>query len=220
MHLRLICIAALSATLLAAACGTMANVRALRTGESALGISYGGPVASLMGMDMPFPYLVARYRYGINDRFGLHAGLHASTLAFGVAGFDAGMSYQLLDQSGAVPGLNVSGGITSFIEAGGPSRVFPNADLTASWLYGGRYLTYTGVQSMYQFSTSPYVVFAPVVGQEVRLGRTFALGLEAKWYAPTEETEPRNVNYKLPIGGKGAVGFTLGANWLFGGWYE
>jgi len=64
------------------------------------------------------------------------------------------------------------------------------------------------------------VVLAPFVGAEIRLGRSFSLDLETKWYAPSEETKPRNVDYKLHIGGKGAIGFVLGAGYSFGGWHE
>ncbi|MFO7676466.1 MAG: hypothetical protein R6X12_09150 [bacterium] len=197
-------------------CGTMTAVRPLRAGESAAALSLGGPVARVAGFDIPLPYVTARYRYGASDRLGLSAGWHVTPAVLGVASFDAAMSYVLLDQRGFLPAAGVAVGVTAHIEPAGPSRLFPNLDLAAAWRYGGRFTSYLGIQSMYQLSREPYAAFAPLVGQAVEFGR-FGLGVEAKWYAPTENTEPRQVEYRIPIAGKGAVGFVLGADWRWGG---
>lgn len=192
----------------------------MRRGQSALAFAAGGPVARVSGLDIPLPYAVARYRYGVDDRLGVYAGGHLLMAAFGVFGFDGGISYCFSEQRGAVPSLSATAGLSGFFEPAGDTRLFPAAELTASCLLGDRFLSYFGFQSMYQLSASPYAVFAPLIGQEVRLGRRFSLGLEAKWYAPGQKTRPRNVDYRLPLGGTGALGFVLGANYHFGGWYE
>jgi len=197
-------------------CGTMTAVRPLRRGESAVAVSLGGPVAKVAGQDIPLPYIAARYRYGVSDRFGLSAGWHVTPVILGIAAFDAGANYGLVEQRGAIPAISAAGGITGYLEAGGPSRVFPNLDLALSWRYADRFASYAGVQSMYQLSREPYVAFAPLVGQMVELGR-FGLAAEVKWYAPTEPTKPRQVDYRIPISGKGALGFVLGAGWNWGG---
>jgi len=203
--------------LAAARCGTVAAVAPLRRGESALAVSLGGPVADVAGMNVPIPYVVARYRNGLSDRAGLYAGVHLLPAALGVVGVDFGFSYHFLEQRGWVPCVGAAAGIGAFIEPGGRDALFPQLDLVASYRLGDHFTTYFGSQSMYQFKSAPAVVLAPLIGGEFRLGNRFALGLEAKWYAPTEPTRPRNVTYKLPIGNHGAVGFVLGANWLFGG---
>ena len=71
--------AALPVVVLMAAvrCGTVTAVTPLHRGESALTASVGGPVASIAGMNIPMPYAVARYRYGLKmerrpDRSWLH----------------------------------------------------------------------------------------------------------------------------------------------------
>lgn len=203
-----------------AGCGTVTSVRAIRRGESAVAASFGGPVAHIAGMDMPFPYAVARYRYGLTDRIGLSAGGHLTAAALGVVGIDAGLSSQFTDQNGWVPAFSATAGLTAFVEPGGEEALFPGADVVASYLVARRYLVYFGSGAMFQLKESPYAVLAPLVGAEVRLGRGFSLGLETRWYGPGEKTKPRNVNYKIPIGGKGALGFVLGAGYSFGGWYE
>lgn len=213
--------AALLLFALLAGCGTVAAVRPLQLGESALALSVGGPVARVAGLDIPLPYPVLRYRYGLSDNTGLHAGIHLMPAAMGVIGLDAGYSYHFLRQSGWIPSAGATAGLAIFIKPGAiDQRVFPTLDANASWLLGDRTLAYLGCQSMYQFSDTPYVVLAPLIGAEVRVARRLSLGLETKWYAPTEPTNPRIVDYRLPIAGKGAVGFNLGVNYRFRGWYD
>jgi hypothetical protein len=214
--------AALAAVVLMAAvrCGTITAVTPLHRGESALGVSLGGPVANVAGMNIPMPYAVARYRYGLNDQAGLYAGGHLLAAARGIVGLDFGFSYHFLAQKGWVPTVGTSAGVAAFIQPGGDDALFPQLDLVASYRLGRRFTAYFGSQSMYQFRDAPAVVLAPLVGAECRLSDRFGLAIEAKWYAPTEPTHPRNVNYALPISNHGGVGFVLGANWTFGGNHE
>jgi hypothetical protein len=221
-RVRSLLLPALAAALVlsAAGCGTVTAVTPLHRGESALAASLGGPVANVAGMNIPIPYAVARYRYGLNEQAGIYAGGHLLAAARGIVGLDFGFSYHFLEQRGWVPCVGASAGILALIQAGGSEALFPELDLVASYRLGNRFTTYFGSQSMYQFRSEPNVVLAPFIGGEWRASDRFSLSLEAKWYAPTEPTHPRNVNYTLPIGGHGAVGFVLGANWTFGGKHE
>jgi hypothetical protein len=203
-----------------AGCGTVAAVRPLRRGESALTFSLGGPVAQVAGLDIPLPYAVARYRYGPTDNSSLYVGGHLLTAAMGTIGIDAGYSHHFLKQRGWIPAVGASAGFIAFVQPGGGQAFFPQADLTASYLLRQRWLLYFGSHSMFQLGATPYVVLAPFAGAEARLGRRLSLSLESKWYAPTEPARPRDVYYSLPIAGRGAVGFTLGFSYLFGGWHE
>jgi len=222
LNARCLILAVLSVIVLLAVtrCGTVTAVTPLHRGESALAVSFGGPVANVGGMNVPMPYAVARYRYGLNDRAGLYAGGHLTAAALRVVGLDFGFSYHFLRQQGWVPCVGTSAGLAAFIQLGGDAALFPQVDLVASYRFGNRVTTYFGSQSMYQFASAPAVVLAPLVGGEFRPGDRFGLALEAKWYAPTETTHPRNVDFKIPIANHGAVGFVLGANWLLGGDHE
>jgi hypothetical protein len=203
--------------LTATGCGTVTAVTPLDRGESSLSASVGGPVANVAGMNIPMPYTVARYRYGLTDQAGIYAGVHLLAAGFGLAGFDFGFSYHFLKQQSWIPTVGAIAGVTALIKPGGGEALFPNLDIVASYRLGSRFTTYFGSQSMYQFQSKPNVVLAPFVGTEWHISDPFSLNLEAKWYAPTEKTHPRNVNYSLPIGNHGAVGFVLGANYGFGG---
>jgi hypothetical protein len=219
MKRRHLILAALPAVILLAVvrCGTVTAVTPLHRGESSLSASVGGPVTKVAGTSIPLPYVVARYRYGLSNKASVYAGGHLLTAGFSVLGLDLGMSYHFLQQNGWIPAVGAAAGIAAFIEPGGSSAIFPQLELVASYRLGSRFTPYFGAQSMYQLAAKPYVVFAPLVGGQLRVGNNFSLGLEAKWYAPTETTEPRNVHYSLPLGNRGAVGFVLGANWLIGG---
>lgn len=218
MSIRLVLVSAL----LAAGCGTVTSVRALRAGQSTVSLSAGGPFAEVSGTTMPLPYAVARLRHGATDRLGLYAGGHLMMAAFGVVGLDAGATYRLSEQRGVVPEVGLGAGLVGFSEVGGRrgQALFPEASVTASWLWRQRFLTYAGVQGMMQASPGVYGAFAPYVGQEARLFEGLSATLEAKWYAPNEETAPRVINFKAPVGGRGDLGLLLGLNWQFGGWYE
>lgn len=222
MKAKLVCLSVLTAAvLLVTACGTVAAVRPLQKGQSSFGLSLGGPVARVAGLDIPMPYAVARYRYGLTDQFGLYAGGHLFFAAMGNVGLEGGLSYHFLNQKGWVPTVGGSAGFVGLIRPGQPDQAFfPQLDLSASWLFADKFLTYVGTQSMYQLSDKPWVVLAPFVGAQFDLGPRFSLGAEGKWYAPTEPTKPRNVDYRLPIAGHGAVGFVLGAGYKFGGNHE
>jgi len=217
-HKRLI-LAALSAVILLAAarCGTVTAVTPLDRGESALSASVGGPVANLNGVNIPLPYAVARYRYGLTDQAGIYAGVHLLAAGLGVAGLDVGFSYHFLQQRDWIPTVGAIAGITALIKPGGGEAMFPQLDLVASYRLNDHFTTYFGSQSMYQLQSTPNVVLAPFVGTGWRISDPLSLNLEAKWYAPTEKTEPRIVDYSLPIGNHGAVGLVLGANYGLGG---
>jgi hypothetical protein len=212
-------LAVLPALLVAAAvrCGTVTAVAPLHRGESVLSASLGGPVANVGGTTIPIPYAVARYRHGLSEQAGIYAGVHLLAAGFGIAGVDLGFSYHFLRQQGWVPTVGAAAGVTALIQPGGGEALFPQLDLVASYRLGKRFTTYFGSQSMYQFDTRPNVVLAPLVGTECRISDPVSLNLEAKWYAPSEPTKPRNVDYSLPVSNRGAVGFVLGANWLLGG---
>ena len=201
-------------------CGTVATVRPLQKGKSSFTLSVGGPVGKVSGMDIPIPYTVFRYRYGLNDKLNIYAGSHLLLIALGDIGLDGGISYHLLKQSKLIPAVGVGLGVYAFSKPGKDIRAFPELELTASYLAGKRFLTYFGIQSMYQFKEKPNLVLAPFIGEEMLIGKNLSVGLELKWYAPFEVTKPRIIDYRIPISDHGALGFVLGFNYHLGGWYE
>jgi len=200
-------------------CGSVATVRPLEPDERALAFSIGGPVATLPGIaDVPLPYSVLRYRWGIIDDLEAHVGLHPTMLAFGTIGMDFGLSYEFLRQQKWLPslcfGLNPTLWLNPFNQDGVGAA--PGADLIASWYAAPRLLLYTGGQAFFQLD-EPYVPWAALVGTEWRIGKMIGLSLEAKWYAPFQDSEFRIVNFPISPGNRGALGIVAGFSLYPGG---
>ncbi|MBN2378541.1 hypothetical protein JXM67_01900 [candidate division WOR-3 bacterium] len=200
-------------------CGTVSTVRTLPPGERALALSLGGPAATLPGIaDVPLPYSVLRYRWGIVDNLEAHIGIHPTMLIFGTFGMDLGLSYEFLEQNRGVPslcaGLNPTMWLNPFNQDGVGAA--PSADLVASWYVHQKILVYTGGQAFFQLQ-EPYIPWAALVGSEFQIGNHLGLGLEIKWYAPLEDSEFRVVNFPISPGHQGAFGILLGVSLYPGG---
>jgi hypothetical protein len=220
MNQKVIRISLILTLLLIIGCGTVTTIRPIRKGESAFAFSLGGPVTNVSGMNIPIPYTVIRYRYGLRDNLNLYAGSHLLLFALGDIGLDAGISYYFLKQAKWIPAVGIGAGIYGFSKPGKDIRAFPEFEFTGSYIFGNRFLTYFGTQSMFQFNAKPNLVLSPFIGEEVRISKKFSVTLETKWYAPSEVTKPRAIDYKIPISNHGALGFVFGLNYLLGGWYD
>ena len=203
-------------------CGTVTSTWPLRRGASSVNLSAGGPVANIGGFQLPIPYAVGRYRYGITDRVGAYATAHLLMAGFGVAGGDAGVTWHFVDQHGLRPCIGMGAGAIGFAEFdGGSGRAFfPTAELTASYMRGRHSLTYAGVHGMLELDPLVHGTYTPYIGQEVNLGNRLSLNLELKWYGAWERTKPRAVTYTMPIANHGGMGFAAGINYYFGSWYR
>jgi len=158
----------------------------------------GGPVVNLSGAQLPVPYPVARFRYGVTDRLNLNVGGHLLMPAFGDLASDAGASYHFLDQDGWRPCLGVGAGGIGLVEfdGGGGTAFLPQLELTASYLRPDHSLSYFSV------------------------GRNLSVSFEMKWYAASQRAKPRAVIYSLPIANHGGLGFVAGVSYHLGGWYR
>jgi len=201
---------------LGSGCGTIASVRPIGKGNSSLSLSSAGPVAPVFGIDMPIPYAVLRYRHGLNDNTDFHCGLHATMLYLGNIGIDVGLTKHLFRQSGWRPALAFEASIYAFYHLNEVSsiRAFPEAAVFARYdLLGDRHAIYFGSHVLAQY-TNPYIIIAPFLGFDFNIGH-FGLNLEGKWYAPTEDTKYRVVDYKIKPFNQGAVGFAWGVSYQF-----
>ena len=182
----------------------------------------GGPVVNLSGAQLPVPYPVARFRYGVTNRLNVHAGGHLLMPAFWVVAFDAGASYHFLDQDGWRPCLGVGAGELGLVEfdGGGGTTFLPQVEVTASYLRPNLSLSYFGVHTLYQVRPTFLMTYSPYVGHNFSVGRNLSVGLEMKWYAASQRTKPRSVTYSLPIANHGGLGIVAGVNYHLGGWYR
>jgi len=203
-------------------CGSAASMWPLREGQAVAALEAGGPVVNLSGAQLPVPYPVARFRYGVTDRFNVDVGGHLLMPWFGVAGFDAGASYHFIDQAGWRPCLGVAIGEIGLIEFDGRSATtfLPQAEVTASYLRPNHSLSYFGVHTLYQLRPKFYMTYSPYVGHNFSVGRRLSVSLEMKWYAAYERTTPRAAKFSLAIANHGGLGFVAGVSYHWGGWYR
>jgi hypothetical protein len=194
----------------------------LRRGQAVVAFDAGGPVVNISGAQVPLPFPVARFRYGVTDRLNFSAGGHLLMPAFGVAGFDAMASYHFLDQYGWRPCLGVGAGEIGLVEfdGGGSTSFLPQVELTASYLRPNHSLSYFGVHTLYQVRPKFFMTCSPYVGHNFSVGRNLSVSLEMKWYAANELTKPRAVTYSLPVANHGGLGVVAGVNYHLGGWYR
>lgn len=201
------------------ACGTVASVKPMGTGNKALVFSAGGPVAPVYDIEMPLPYSVFRYRFGVNDNADAHVGLHPTMGLFGNLGLDIGLTKHFVRNVGLRPGISAGMslyGFYDFSEAGN-ARLYPELSVILTYDVSTRVpVIYLGVENMIQF-TEPYIIPACLLGGEFVLSNRFALSLEARWYAPNESGDDRVVDYSITPFGQGAFGFVFGFAYTIGG---
>jgi hypothetical protein len=195
-------------------CGTVAAVRPIGKDRSSLTLCSGGPVAPVFDIQMPIPYSVLRYRRGLNENTDFHCGIHPTMMVLGNVALEVGITKLLVNQNRWRPALAVEGSVYGFwhVPDLSTTRAYPEIGLVASYsLSRGGHLVYFGMQNIIQYD-EPYWIFAPLLGVELPLGR-FNISLEAKWYAPTEQSDNRIVDYTLIPADQGAIGFVWGLSY-------
>ena len=198
-------------------CGTVASVRPIGQGKKAVSFSFGGPVTPVYDMNVPLPYSVVRLRYGLGENTDLHLGVHSTMSLLANVGIDAGLTTHFIAQSGLRPALCLGASLYGFyhINEFSSTRVYPHISLIASYVFSRHHhLFYFGSHAMIQF-TDPRIILAPLVGVEIPFGKRFVVNGEILWYAPTEKSKDRVVDYTLRPFDHGAIGFAAGVSYVF-----
>lgn len=212
-------------------CSATRGVRPVGKGNTAVGLSVGGPFFRNLGAPMPVPLISAHARHGVGERTDIDFGLHAPLI--GAFGVDAGASYLLVDQNGARPALSVGGRALLWANAltltgkdnpntgeGYPFsvRVFEQAYANVSWRFGEQLTVWTGLDLFAQIERLQ-VLPSIVAGVEWRPSKKAwipGITLEAKHLALLSNQQFEVVDF-IGIGGYGAFGLQVGFNFYFGG---
>lgn len=215
-HLLLIAVLGLVAL---TGCGTAHTARPLGKGNTALNVSFGGPIAEVGGATIPVPMPTIGVKHGISERNDLFAEWQVLPVAMGVGAINLGGSWYFLEQNKARPGMSAT---ASLITTFSKDDVWAAVDTQwiVSWKLHPRHLLYLGTHLMLTPAPSEYVQnsplhLAPLLGGEVRLGKRqrFGLGLEIKWADPWKDTENMVVNY---LGSQGSLCISGGFNFYLG----
>ena len=202
-----------------AACGTAHHARTLGKGNYGVDLELGGPLTQLGGVYVPLPYALVGGTYGVTDDLDVHARLHLTTAIYEFPGVDVGATYQWWHERRWRPAFSSTLQLYGFsdFQAGG-SRGFADLTENLSYLVHRRWLTYFGATEFTELVQAP-VIFAPFVGEELRLGDHYGVELELKY------AQPQLMEYVAPsyarIANQGAIFVELGFNTYFGhgkGW--
>lgn len=209
LHLRppLFFLAAIAALL--AGCGATMPVRVLDDGESRLVASLGGPISTSVVPTGLTPYATLGLYHGLDSTTTIGGSIHATMLAFGVAGVDVGMAHRVLRQEGARPELTASIQALVFTDfhTFGSSRIWPNASLSASWDIAG-WLPYAGCHLTTQHTRFDVFV-SPYVGVSVPLSARWTVQLETIWQAANKDSRSGIFEGTTSLAGSGSLGAFL-----------
>lgn len=206
-----------------AACGTMNTARALHPGESAIGITLGGPIITAP-VPTPLPNLVVEGKVGLpllaGRREDVRFGTDLTALAFGTVALHAGWTWQPVEAMAARPAFAVTNQVffgSNFLdfskdpEARAAWAVY-HLEATVSWDVGA-HLVYTGLAE-YLDLTDPDLLLTPFVGFEFD-AKKVRLQIELRWWAINQRVDRDDIDWLTP--GVGALGASIGVTVPIGG---
>lgn len=212
-----------AAMLAIAGCAATTSIEPVGEGRIRANAGFGGPIVAAFGTHPPIPYLSAGGSYGLDDRLDLDGQLHLLSLAYSIAGLDAGATWYPLLNSGWAPTVGISGRLMMLASLKGGVedrfRVYPIVGSTAAWRLGSGML-YTGFNMAVPFTSPDYdtasapVIFSPLVGYRWRLGESTHLFTEIKWHGANVRTDQLAAEYLHPFG-NGAIAPFIAITWDF-----
>ena len=203
-----------------AGCSTFRPVQPLDPGQTALGVSLGGPLLNTLGTVFPTPILNVVAARGLRSRAGnmpwaVTGALDITAALYGNLHLEPGMvAYPIVQTGGAVPSVAVAGSL--HVLANRHDSLFvPHLAGIASWRWGAQLLVYTGGDAALAIKTPAAPLIGPLAGAEWVHGRG-RFGLEVKWLAPYHDVEPAAPTWIAPFH-HGYFSVLLGAGYQFGG---
>jgi len=211
---------------LSISCSSSRYIKPLASGQSAVTMSLGGPIAKVPGIGViPMPLTSIGYGYGINNNITVFGDLHTTSMLFGIGQLDLGATYRYwsTEKMGLTlqPTLNVA---VDFYT--GANRFWPQLDANFYWDYselrtkskngnGFQKLrtVYGGISNWFD----PYLTESQGRKNEqiwipsIQIGHLWQRNqwtyqLEAKILAPIYSNDNIVVNYPSILGSRGALG--------------
>ncbi|MCW3124108.1 MAG: hypothetical protein JWQ38_3600 [Flavipsychrobacter sp.] len=204
-------------------CAPARYVRPLAKGKTVATATFGGPLIKYSGMTIPVPLLGVAAAHGYKDDLTGFAGLHATSLFFGVLQIDAGVVKGLRKPDRWIPGISVSPVANLMLDKwAGKFSFFPQADVNAYWNYGKQnHYCYIGLSNWFDLHTTraegePQTKhWLPVIqAGNVYVRKKMEYTLELKYIAPNYSSRDLVVPYIAP-GQNGAIGLYIGVTRKF-----
>jgi hypothetical protein len=202
------------------ACSTFGPVQPLAPGETALGVSLGGPLLQTLGTVFPTPVLTVTAARGLHSRpldvpWAVTGAADVTAALFGDLHLEPGLvAYPIVRKAGAIPTVAVAGSL--HVLANRHDSLFaPHLAGIASWHLSQCLLVYTGADAAMAIKSPAAPIVGPLGGVHWVTGRG-RFGLEVKWLAPYHDVEPAAPTWIAPFH-HGYFSVLLAAGYHFGG---
>ncbi len=206
-----------------ASCAPTRFVKPLAKKQQAVNLSLGGPLISYSKLIIPMPFVTATYGYGIDSTLTGFGSLNITSLLYGNAQLELGVTKQLLQQKGAYPGVSINPVVNIIYRNKDAAKVYPQIDINAFWDYNHkRNFFYAGVSNWFEFANKRandqkqehHWLFSPMIG-ETFVRKKWNYNIELKVITPNIANNTSTVEYKTPLGTHGALGIYFGCTRKF-----
>jgi hypothetical protein len=203
-------------------CAPTRFVKPLAKKQQAVNLSAGGALISYSKLTIPMPFVTATYGYGIDSTLTGFGSLNLTSLAYGNAQIELGVTKQIVQQKGRWPGISINP-VANIIYRKDASKLYPEIDINAFWDYNNkRNFFYVGVANWFELSGKRAYdqkqehrwFFNPMIGQTF-VRKKWNYNIELKAIAPNIANNTSTVDYKTPFGSHGAFGIYLGCTRKF-----
>jgi len=203
-------------------CAPARYVQPLHKGQTAISANLGGPLIGYSNTTIPVPLSSLAIGYGMNEDLTGFAGIHTTSLAFGVIQADIGITKGILKPQSGMPGVSVTPVANLMFDKWQHQfSFFPQLDANAYWNYGKqKHCMYIGLSNWFDLHRNwaegmQSNHWVPIVqAGNVFEHKRWAYTLELKYIAPNYKNTPLVVDYR-GIGGTGAVGVYIGVTKKF-----
>jgi hypothetical protein len=199
-------------------CAPSRFVKPLQKDQQAVSVALGGSLFEYGGLVIPMPFLSAAYGYGIDSTLTGFAALNVTSAVYGNLQLELGATKQVLKQSGYAPALSVTPVANIIYRNKDAKKFYPQLDINAFWEFNGqRNLLYAGVSNWFELGgkkaheqkQTDHWLISPQIGQTF-IRQKWDFTIEAKIMAPGIAYESNVVEYKSPLGKRGAFGIYFG----------
>ncbi len=149
------CFAIMCIAWLFTSCAPSRYIKPLERKQTVVTATLGGPLILYAHTTIPVPMTTMAVGHGFTDNLTGFAGLHTTSLLFGVFQTDIGVVKQLSAQHGWLPGITVSPVANLMIDKwAGIFSFYPQLDLNAYWNYPKRpHYVYFGLSNWFDMAT-------------------------------------------------------------------
>jgi hypothetical protein len=202
----------------ALSCAPTRFVKPLAKNEQAVNLSVGGALIGYGDLTIPMPFLTATYGYGIDSTLTAFGALNITSLCYGNMQVELGATKQLLRQKGARPAISINPVANIIYRNRDASKFYPQLDVNAYWEYNRkRNFFYVGLSNWFELSgkrtynqeQEHHWLFSPMIG-ETFVRKKWNYNVELKVIAPNIANNRSTVDYKTPLGDRGAFGIYFG----------